>query len=713
MSKKNINRPDKLSRIVNAAAVDFLRKNAGKVMNHKQIASGIGFTDTAARQQLIIELAKLRNEGLISEPERGKYMLKQRENYITGVVDVSSFGAGYVRSDQLDKDLYIHAKNLKGAMTGDTVKAGVYMRKGRVEGEIIQILKRGRSQVSGVLKLQGKQGVLIADDPRFEHDILITPANIGNAKDGQKVVVKITEWPSNRNPAKGEVLEILGYPGESDAEMNAILADFEFPLRFPKEVEQYASKIPETIPPAEISNRRDFRNITTLTIDPVDAKDFDDALSVQYLENGNFEIGIHIADVSWYMPEGSVLDEEAIRRATSIYLVDRVIPMLPEKLSNMVCSLRPNEDKLCFSAVFEINEHAEVIKQWFGRTIIHSNRRFTYEEAQEIIDKGEGDLVKELGLLNDLAKKLRAIRFKKGAINFEREEVKFNLDENNKPIGVYIKKIQDSNHLIEEFMLLANRKVAEWCSKIPGTENKRTFVYRIHDSPQPERLQEFSAFVNRLGYKVNFETNRQEQISASMNKLLKDIKGKGEQDVIEMLAIRSMAKAIYSTNNIGHYGLAFPFYTHFTSPIRRYPDVMVHRLLQHYLDGGKSAEAEKLEGKCRHSSDMEKTAAEAERTSVKYMQMLFLKDKVGQVFDGIISGMNDYGMFVEIIENKCEGMVRLRDIDDDFYSFDAAQMTISAQLSGAKYRLGDRLKIKVHKVNTEKRQIDFRLAEFI
>ncbi len=541
------------------------------------------------------------------------------------------------------------------------------------------------------------------------HDIFVPLSDLNGAKNGQKVQVSITDWPEGAKNPIGKIINVLGTQGENDTEMNAILAQYGFPLSFPDAVEKEANAIPETVSEAEIKGRRDFRQTTTFTIDPADAKDFDDAISFKKLENGNYEIGVHIADVSHYVLPKSNLDKEAYERATSVYLVDRVIPMLPERLSNGVCSLRPNEDKLCFAAVFELDDQANVITQWFGRTAIHSDKRFSYEEAQEVIENKAGDFAEELLKLNDLAYKLRDKKFKNGAISFESAEVKFKLDERGKPIGVYVKERKDAHKLIEDFMLLANKKVAEFIAKKGKGKQKYTFVYRSHDSPNLENLNNFATFASRFGYKINMKTDK--EIAKSLNYLMEDVEGKKEQNILTQLAIRSMAKAIYTTKKTSHYGLAFDHYTHFTSPIRRYPDVMVHRLLALYLDGGKSANEEEYEAASSHSSAMEKRAADAERASIKYKQAEYLEENIGSIFTGIISGVTEWGMYVEIIENKCEGMIRLRDITDDFYVLDEKNYCIIGQRKKKKYQLGDEVQVRVKKVDLSKRQIDFSLIQ--
>jgi ribonuclease R len=542
----------------------------------------------------------------------------------------------------------------------------------------------------------------------MQHDIFIPLSDLNGAKDNEKAIAHISEWPEGAKNPIGKIIHVLGKQGDNNAEMNAILADFGFPLAFPKDVEAAAEAIAETIPAAEIAKRRDFRKALTFTIDPFDAKDFDDAISFQKLPNGNYEIGVHIADVSHYVLPDSALDIEAYDRGTSVYLVDRVIPMLPERLSNGLCSLRPNEDKLCFSAVFELDEKAIIHSEWFGRTVIHSDKRFAYEEAQEIIEGKQSDFSEEILKLNELAYILRERKFKAGAISFESAEVKFKLDEQGKPIGVYVKERKDAHKLIEDFMLLANRKVAEFVAKKGQGKHKYTFVYRAHDSPKEEALLNFAQFASKFGYKINTQSDK--TIAFSLNALLVDVEGKGEQNVLTQLAIRSMAKAIYTTKKSSHYGLAFEYYTHFTSPIRRYPDVMVHRLLAHYLEEGSTANAEHYEKLCVHSSQMEKRAADAERASVKYKQAEYLQDNVGKEFEGIISGVTEWGMYVELVENKCEGMIRLCNINDDFYVLDEKNYCIIGQRKKRKYQLGDKVTIKVKKVDLSKRQIDFSLV---
>jgi len=545
------------------------------------------------------------------------------------------------------------------------------------------------------------------DSRKMLHDIFIPIESLKGAKDGEKALARITEWPQGAKNPIGEVVNVLGKQGENNTEMNAILAEYGFPLEFPPTVLKESAEISTIITPDDISSRRDFRKILTFTIDPHDAKDFDDAISYKILDNGNVEVGVHIADVSHYVKPATALELEAFERGTSVYLVDRVIPMLPERLSNELCSLKPHEDKLCFSAVFELTPTAQIVHEWYGKTIIHSNRRFTYEEVQDILDAGQGEMFTELNALNKLAYQLRKERFAAGAINFESTEVKFKLDEQGKPIGIYVKERKDAHKLIEDFMLLANRKVAEFVAKKGDKKKSVTFVYRAHDQPNPETLAAFSIFASRFGYRINTKTHK--EISKSLNKLMEDVVGKKEQNVLTQLAIRSMAKAIYTTKKTGHYGLAFDYYTHFTSPIRRYPDVMVHRLLQHYLDGGKSVDQEEIELKCEHSSKMEKKAADAERASVKYKQAEYLKDQTGNKFAGVISGVTEWGMYVEIIENKCEGMIRLRDMDDDFYILDQPNYCIIGQRKKKKFQLGDEIQIRVKSVDLVKKQIDFTL----
>ncbi|NQX98093.1 MAG: ribonuclease R, partial [Flavobacteriales bacterium] len=595
------------------------------------------------------------------------------------------------------------------ALNGDTVKVNVFQsRHGRkTEGEIVEVIERKQTEFVGVIEKSTNFSFVITDNARMPVDIFISNDKLKNANDGDKVIAKITEWPLDKKNPFGKIIQVLGKPGENETEMHAILAEYGLPYEFPPKVEKSANDLDLEITPQEIKKRRDFRTTTTFTIDPKDAKDFDDAISLKKLKNGNWEIGIHIADVSHYIQPGSVLDNEAFKRATSVYLVDRVVPMLPEVLSNQACSLRPQETKLCFAAVFEIDEKANVLNEWFGRTVIFSDRRFTYEEAQERIETKEGDLVEEILQLDKLAKLLRNERFKKGSIAFDRIEVKFNLDEKGKPLGVFFKESKDANKLIEEFMLLANKRVAEFIGKVPKGKQIKTFVYRIHDEPNQEKLLSLSNFVKKFGYDLKVNEG---EVAHSINSLLHKVKGTNEEDMIEQLTIRTMAKAVYSTNNIGHYGLSFKHYSHFTSPIRRYPDVIVHRLLQHYLDGGSSVNQQEVEDQCKHSSKMEIAATEAERTSIKYKQVEFLEDKIGEEFEGVISGVSEWGLYVQIIDNMCEGMVRLSDIEGDYYTFDAPNYCAVGKNTGQEYRMGDQVKIKVRRADLVKKQLDFELV---
>ncbi|SDC26973.1 ribonuclease R [Pedobacter soli] len=696
--------------VLNQLVSDIFEKNNNQLLNYKQVSAKLNLNDQESRETILEILKEGKNNGIFLEPQKGKFKLKELQNFIIGTVDMTADGSAYiVPEDEFEKDIFVAPRKLKNALHGDTVKAYVFAKKSgrKNDGEVIEIIKRAKSDFTGVIKISDRFAFVIADDKKMMHDIFVPLADTHGAKSGQRVLVTLSDWPESAKNPIGIVKHVLGNQGENNTEMNAILAQYGFPLEFPPQVEREANAIPEEIPAAEIAKRKDFRKVLTFTIDPADAKDFDDAISYQELPNGNHEIGIHIADVSHYVIQGSELDKEAYSRATSVYLVDRVIPMLPERLSNGVCSLRPHEDKLCFTAVFELDEQANIQNEWYGRTIIHSDRRFTYEEAQEVIESKTGDYATEIQKLNELAYILRDRKFKNGAISFESTEVKFKLDEAGKPIGVYVKERKDAHKLIEDYMLLANRKVAEFIAKKSKGKQKLTFVYRVHDSPNMETLNTFANFASRFGYKINTKSDK--EIAKSLNHLMADVEGKKEQNILTSLAIRSMAKAIYTTKKTSHYGLAFEYYTHFTSPIRRYPDVMAHRLLQTYLDGGKSADMEFYEVASVHSSAMEKRAADAERASIKYKQAEYLENNIGTAYKGIISGVTEWGMYVEIEENKCEGMIRLRDISDDFYVLDEKNYCIVGQRKKKKYQLGDEVMIRVKKVDLSKRQIDFTL----
>ena len=639
--------------------------------------------------------------------EKEKYNSKSSERvYITGTVDMTRMGSGFISSDDIEDDVFVSAKNLNTALHGDKVKVSLYTtRKGaRPEGEVVEIIERWRTSFVGTVEIMPNFAFLMPENKNMPFDLYIPLSKLNGAKQGQKAVARVTDWnPRSKNPV-AEIINVLGDPGLHSTEMHAILAEFELPYQFTEEVESDAEKIRSEITGEDIKERRDFRNVPTFTVDPADARDFDDALSLQQLENGNWEAGVHIADVTHYVRPGSLTEEEAKQRATSVYLVDRVVPMLPERLSNNICSLNPSEDKLTYSAVFELNDKSEVLNEWFGRTIINSNRRFSYSEAQYVIDTGEGEMKDQILLLHRLAQQLRTKRFAFGAFSFERIEVQFDLDDEGRPLGVRFRDMGTANQMIEEFMLLANRRVAEYVGKkIRG----KTFVYRIHDKPDPEKISNFRQFITRFGYKLTADENN---LPKAMNRLMEEVSGRSEQNIIETIALRSMAKAVYSTNNIGHYGLAFKYYTHFTSPIRRYPDMMVHRLLTAYLDKENPGSQEKYEKLCDHSSKMERLANDAERASVKYKQVEFMSDKTGQVFDGVISGVTEWGIYVEIIENQCEGMVSVRDLTDDYYEYDEENYCIKGRITGKLYTLGDRVKVEVVKADMQKKQLDYKFA---
>lgn len=688
--------------------VAHFQSDPQRVMNYKDVSAALGITKMVQKELLVNILDALVFDDFLKESVRGRYSLNQRGGFVVGRFERRSNGRNHLIPSDGSDPIFIAERNSLRAMNGDTVKVQMCAkRKGRdPEGEVTEIVERANLKFIGVLEVQKTYAFVVTDGKTLANDIFIPKEKLKGGKSGDKVVARITDWPSRAKNPIGEVVDVLGESGNNDTEMHAILAEFGLPYKYPEAVEAAANKISDEIGAEDIAKREDFRGTTTFTIDPRDAKDFDDALSLQKLDNGLWEVGVHIADVTHYVTPGSIIDKEALNRATSVYLVDRTIPMLPEHLSNGLCSLRPKEDKLCFSVIFEMNDKGEVKSHRIVRTIINSDRRFTYEEAQEIIETGNGDFNTEVLTLDRLSKILRERRFKEGAINFDRYEVKFEIDEKGKPISVYFKVSKDANHLIEEFMLLANRTVAEFVGRIAKGKSAKTFVYRIHDLPDPEKLDNFSTFIAKFGYKMRTGGSKSD-VSKSINKLLDEVSGKREENLIETVCIRSMAKAVYSTKNIGHYGLAFDYYTHFTSPIRRYPDMMVHRLLESYLAGGRSVSAQKYEELCKHSSDMEQLASNAERSSIKYKQVEFMSDKLGMVFAGTISGVTEWGLYVEIDENKCEGMVPMRELDDDYYEFDDKNYCLIGRKSHKTYRLGDSVEIKVVRANLERRQLDF------
>ncbi|QHI37536.1 Ribonuclease R [Kordia antarctica] len=723
MTRKKKEKSHKIPNLTDAI-LQIFKKSSNKVFNYKQIAAKLNITDTSGRNQIIKTIKKLKAKQKIEEIDRGQYKVVGDTEYFTGILDLTARGQGYVICEEFEEDVFVPNNKLNKALNGDEVEIYVYKRRknNRPEGEITNIIKRKKTEFVGVLQMQKNFAFVVASDSKMYTDIFVPKNKINNAEDGDKVVVEIEDWPARADSPFGKIIKVLGKPGEHNTEIHSILAEYGLPYEFPEEVEKFANKIDTSIQKEEIKKRRDMRNVLTYTIDPKDAKDFDDALSFQVLENGNYEIGIHIADVSYYLKPGTILDDEAYERATSVYLVDRVVPMLPEILSNGACSLRPNEEKYTFSAVFEINKKAEVLNEWFGRTVTYSDKRFAYEEAQVIIETKGDEIPADISItgkaykvdkaiveatltLDKLAKIMRAKRMRQGAISFDKVEVRFNLDENSNPEGVYFKTQQDANKLIEEFMLLANKKVAAFIGK---QEPEKTFIYRVHDEPDSEKLGNLQNIISRFGYSLNLKSRK--TTTSSLNQLLEDVKGKGEQNMIDTLAIRSMSKAKYTTDNIGHYGLAFNYYSHFTSPIRRYPDVMVHRLLQHYLDGGKSADASEYEVKCEHSSSMEGLAARAERDSTKYMQIKFMQDHKDEEFVGVISGVTEWGIYVEIIENKCEGMVSIRNIKDDYYTFDEKQYALIGEVTKNVYQLGDEVVVKVKSTDLVKRHLDFDLV---